>query len=250
MSLAGRRVLVTRPRDQAAALAQALAARGARAVLFPTIEVQPVADLSLLDRALDHLTTYHWIAFPSPNAVEVVFDRLLARQRRLPQRLRVAAVGPGTAQAIEARGARVDFVPSQFIGEQLGRELTPVAGLRVLLPRAARGREAMAIALTRRGAHVEEVVVYDTLPASVDPQDLVELERGVDVATFTSPSTVENFFALLGTRAIAVLGHASVACIGPVTASAARAMGLTVHLEPAEHSIPGLVAALDAEDAR
>jgi len=250
VSLAGRRVLVTRPRDQAEALARALAARGAQAVLFPTIEVRPVADLSQLDRAIDHLAAYDWITFPSPNAVDIVFDRLQARERVLPPRLRLAAVGPGTAQAIVARGARVDFIPSQFIGEQLGRELTPVAGLRVLLPRAARGREELAIALTRRGASLDEVVVYDTLPASVDPLDLVELERGVDVATFTSPSTVENFFALLGARAVPVLGEACVACIGPVTASAARAMGLTVHLEPAEHSIPGLVAALDAQEAR
>lgn len=250
MSLAGRRVLVTRPRDQAEALARALAARGARAVLFPTIEIRPVADLSRLDRAIDTLSTYDWITFPSPNAVDVVFDRLLARKVPLPPLLRIAAVGPGTAQAIDACGARVDFIPSHFIGEQLGRELTPVDGLRVLLPRAARGREELTLELARRGASVDEVVVYDTLPASVDPRDLVELERGVDVATFTSPSTVENFFALLGARAVAVLGGAYVACIGPVTARAARAMGLTVHLEPAEHSIPGLVAALDREGGR
>jgi uroporphyrinogen III methyltransferase/synthase len=250
VSLAGRRVLVTRPRDQAEALARALAARGARAVLFPTIEVRPVADLSKLDRAIDTLSTYDWITFPSPNAVAVVFDRLLARHVPLPPRLRIAAVGPGTAQALETRGARVDFIPSEFIGEQLGRELTPVHGQRVLLPRAARAREELAVELARHGATVDEVVVYDTLPATVDPRDLVELERGVDVATFTSPSTVENFFALLGARAVAVLEGACVACIGPVTARAARAMGLTVHLEPAEHSIPGLVAALDAEDAR
>jgi uroporphyrinogen-III synthase len=250
VSLAGRRVLVTRPRDQAEALARALAARGARAVLFPTIEVRPVADLSRLDRAIDALSTYDWITFPSPNAVDVVFDRLLARGVTLPSKPRIAAVGPGTAQALEARGARVDFIPTEFLGEQLGRELTPVHGQRVLLPRAARGRDELASELARRGARVDEVVVYDTLPASVDPLDLRELERGVDVATFTSPSTVENFFALLGARAVAVLGSAYVACIGPVTASAARAMGLTVHLEPAEHSIPGLVAALDAADAK
>jgi len=249
VSLTGRRVLVTRPRDQAEALATALAARGARAVLFPTIEVRAVTDLSKLDRAIDALSTYHWITFPSPNAADVVFDRLLARGLRLQPRLRIAAVGPGTAQAIEARGARVDFIPSQFLGEQLGRELTPVTGLRVLLPRAARGREELGSILMRRGASVDEVVVYDTLPASVDPRDLVELERGVDVATFTSPSTVENFFTLLGARAVSVLGEACIACIGPVTASAARALGLTVHLEPSDHSIPGLVAALDAEGA-
>lgn len=243
--LLGSRVLVTRRRDQAEALAKALAARGARAILFPTIEVRPVADLSGLDHAIDTLEAYDWIAFPSPSAVDVVFDRLRARGARLPTGLRVAAVGPGTAQALGARGARVDFIPSQFVGEQLGRELTPVQGCRVLVPRAARGREELVIELTRRGAIVDEVSVYETLPAAVDPREMEELERGVDVATFTSPSTVENFFALLGARAVRVLGGAYVACIGPVTASAARALGLTVHLEPAEHSIPGLLAALE-----
>jgi uroporphyrinogen III methyltransferase/synthase len=243
--LLGARVLVTRPRDQAEALANALAARGARAILFPTIEVRPVEDLSGLDRAIDTLAAYDWITFPSPNAVDVLFDRLLARGARLPTGLRVAAVGPGTARAIGVRGARVDFIPSQFLGAQLGHELTPVQGCRALVPRAARGREELAIELTQRGAIVDEVVVYETLPAAVDPEEMRELERGVDVATFTSPSTVENFFALLGARAVGVLGGAYVACIGPVTASAARALGLTVHLEPAEHSIPGLVAALE-----
>lgn len=244
--LPGKRVLVTRPRDQAAALAMALAARGARAVLFPTIEIRAIDDLAALDGAIDTIDFYHWIAFPSPNAVDVVFDRLRGRGMRVPDRVRVAAVGPGTAQAIDRRGARVDFIPSQFLGAQLGRELTPVDGCRVLVPRAARGREELVTELIRRGAIVDEVVVYETLPAAVDPQEMRELEQGVDVATFTSPSTVENFFALLGARAIRVLGGAYVACIGPVTASAARGLGLTVHLEPAEHSIPGLVAALDA----
>jgi uroporphyrinogen III methyltransferase/synthase len=244
--LAGQRVLVTRPRDQAEALASALAARGALAILFPTIEIHPARDLSRLERALGALDDYAWITFPSPNAVEVFFDRLAARGAVLPPLIRVAAVGPGTAQALASRGARVDFIPSQYVGEQLGRELTPVDGCRVLVPRAAQGREELTVELARRGAIVDEVVVYETLPAIPDPGGIRELERGVDVATFTSPSTVENFFALLSGRAARLLGDAFVACIGPVTASAARALGLTVHLEPAEHSIPGLVAALDA----
>lgn len=244
--LAGQRVLVTRPRDQAEVLANALAARGARAILFPTIEIHPARDLSQLERALGALDGYAWLAFPSPNAVAVFFDRLAARGGALPPLLRVAAVGPGTAQAVASRGARVDFVPSQYIGAQLGRELTPVDGCRVLVPRAAQGREELTLELERRGAIVDEVVVYETLPASPEPDAVRELERGIDIATFTSPSTVENFFALLRGRATLVLGDAIVACIGPVTASAARALGLTVHLESAEHSIPGFVAALDA----
>jgi uroporphyrinogen III methyltransferase/synthase len=105
----------------------------------------------------------------------------------------------------------------------------------------------LATELTRRGAVVEDLAVYDTLPVAPDPGGLSELERGVDAVTFTSASTVENFVALLGDRAVSLLDGALVACIGPVTADAARALGLPVHVQPAEHTIPGLVAALEEQ---
>ncbi len=244
-SLAGRRVLVTRPRAQGDLLATVLAERGARPILFPTIEIRPADDLAPLDRALAALKDYAWIAFTSANGVEVVFDRLAARGATIPAGVRIAAVGSGTARAAQARGARVDFVPSEFLGERLGQELGDVTGQRVLLPRAALAREALAIELARRGAVVEEITVYHTIPVAPDPNGLAELERGVDVATFTSASTVRNYFVLLGERAGSLLDGALVACFGPVTADAAAALGLTVHVQPETHTIPGLVAALE-----
>ena len=240
--IAGRRILVTRPREQGAALEAALEALGARPIRFPTIEIRPAHDLSPLDCAIARLDDYDWLAFTSANAVAVFFDRLA--DRPVPSPLRIAAVGPGTARALTARRAHVDFVPSEFLGERLGQELGDVSGRRVLFPRAAGAREALARELTRRGAVVDDVVVYETLPAAPDPHGLVELERGVDAATFTSASTVDNFFALLDARAPRLLAEAVIACIGPVTADAARARGLTVHVQPAEHTVPGLVAAL------
>jgi uroporphyrinogen III methyltransferase/synthase len=242
--LDGRRVLVTRPRAPGEALEIGLAARGAQPIAFPTIEIRPAPDLAQLDRALASLDRYAWIAFTSASSVAVFFDRLARRETTVPAGVRIAAVGPGTARAVAAHGAQVDFVPSEFLGERLGQELVDVGGRRVLFPRAARAREDLAQELTRRGAAVEDVVVYETLPAAPDPRGLAELERGVDAATFTSASTVDNFFLLLDRRAAPLLAEVVIACIGPVTADAARARGLTVHVEPAEHTVAGLVAAL------
>jgi uroporphyrinogen III methyltransferase/synthase len=244
-ALAGRRVLVTRPREQAGTLTAALARRGARPILLPTIEIRPVDDLTPLDRALDGLEAFDWIAFTSANGVAVLFDRLSGRDARLPSAVRVAAVGSGTAHTLAARGVHVDFVPTEFTGAQLGRELEDVFGRRVLVPRAARGREELVIELRARGALVQDIPVYQTLPAAPDPDGLRELWRGVDIATFTSASTVENFFSLLGERAARLLDDALIACIGPIAAEAARSHGLSVHVQPDEHTIPGLVAALE-----
>jgi uroporphyrinogen-III synthase len=244
-ALAGRRILVTRPREQAATLTAALARRGAQPILLPTIEIRPVDDLTPLDRALDELEAFDWIAFTSANGVAVFFDRLSGRGARLPTAVRVAAVGSGTAHTLAAGRVRVDFVPTEFTGAQLGRELEDVFGRRVLVPRAARGREELVSELRARGALVQDIPVYQTLPTAQDPDGLRELWRGVDVATFTSASTVENYFALLGARAARLLDDALIACIGPIAAKAARSRGLSVHVEPHEHTIPGLVAALE-----
>jgi uroporphyrinogen-III synthase len=243
--LAGRRILVTRPRAPGEPLDAALAAHGARPIPFPTIEIRPVEDLASLDRALAALDDYGWITFTSANGVEVLFDRLAALGRRIPPTVRIAAVGPGTARSVQDRGARVDFIPSESLGERLGQELDGVAGRKVLFPRAGRASDALVLELTRRGAAVDDIVVYETLPAAPDARGLAELERGVDAATFTSASTVENFFLLLNGRAARLLAGAAIACIGPVTGASARARGLTVEVEPAEHTVPGLVAALE-----
>src|ERR1041384_6102257 len=242
--LTGRRVLVTRARDAADALTTALAARGAHPISFPTIAVRPVEDFGALDAALSRLDRFRWIAFTSANAVAVFFDRATDRGTMIPAHIRIAAVGSATERAARERGARVDFVPSEFTGERLGQELGDVAGTHVLIPCAAQAREALAVELGRRGALVDAIPVYRTLPAAPDRAGLAELERGIDAATFTSGSTVENFFALLGERARTLLADAAVACIGPVTADAARGLGLTVHVQPAPHTMAALVAAL------
>jgi uroporphyrinogen-III synthase len=247
MNLAGRTVVVTRPREQAAPLCAALAAHGAIPMVFPTIEVRAVDNLSTLDRALDALETYAWLVFTSVNGVRFFFERLDARRGgKLTAGLRVAAVGPATARAIAQRGLTVDAVPDEHRGARIAAALGELAGRRVLLPRAEIGREEVVAELLAQGAAVDDVPVYHTVPATPDPDGLAALRRGVDVVTFTSPSTVRNFLMLLGADARDLLRGAIIACIGPVTADAARELGLPVHVQPAGASAEGLVEALAA----
>jgi len=242
--LAERRVLVTRPRPQAGALVDALRAEAAVPILLPTIAIRPADDLRPLDAAIARLADYVWLAFTSANGVEVFWDRLRALGTAVPAGVRIAAVGTATARALAERGATVDFVPDEFVGARLGATLPDVEGRRVLLARASLAREELADALAARGALVDDVAVYDTIPEAPDAAGLAALERGVDAVTFTSASTVRNFATLLGLRAQSLLDGVVVACIGPVTADEARSLGFTVHVEPAEHTIPGLVRAL------
>ena len=250
-ALAGRRVLVTRPRVADDALVRMLRERGALPVILPMIDIQPVHDLSPLDSALSALESYAWIVFTSGNGVSVFFDRMERRRLAIPSSVQIAVVGSATAKALAARGARTDFVPSAFIGAQLAWELPDVSGRRVLLARAAIAREDLAAILTGRGAVVDDVPVYDTLPTTPDPAGLAALEAGeVDAVTFTSASTARNFTALFGSRATSLLAGMVVACIGPVTSEEVRGLGFPVHVEPREHTIPALVDALESHLAR
>lgn len=239
------RVLVTRPRAQARELVAALESWGARAVLFPTVEILGPRDSGPLERAVTQLANYEWLVFTSANAVEAVFGRLDA-EPRAPGGPRIAAVGPATAAEVRRRGARVDFVPSEYLGSRLGGELPDVDGRRILVPQGDQASPDLVDALTRRGGRVDVVEAYRTAaPERPDPRDLADLAVGVDAAVFTSGSAVRHLFALLGNDAAHLaLKGALIACIGPVTAGVARALGLEVHVEPGEHTVPAVAEAL------
>jgi len=278
-ALAGKRILVTRPRAQAADLCDKLAALGAEPILFPTIEIAPMEDYSALDRAITALdwpegrARYQWVIFTSVNGVAAFWERLsvgaggstFAHRAPAPPaataHLQFAAIGPATARALEQRGVRVTFIPDEYVAEAIVEGLGDVNGQWILLPRADIAREALAVELSRRGAIVHEIAVYRTLPAAPDPQGLYELRRGVDAVMFTSSSTVRNFVALLSGGAKYVdaanmrrlgrdgvpmpsLGRAIIACIGPITAQTAREVGLPVDVVAQEYTLDGLVAAL------
>lgn len=245
--LAGRRVVVTRARSQAAALVRLLEERGAEVLAYPAIEIVDPPDFGPVDDAIRSLDLYAWAVFTSTNAVERFFARMAEADKdaRHMHGLRVAAVGPATADALSRHGIRPDFVPDEYVGEGVldGLCVRGVGeGTRVLLPRALEAREVLPDELQVRGAHVDVVPVYRTVPGAGDPEVLARLRAGeADAVTFTSSSTVRNFARL--TEGIDLSGLA-VACIGPVTAATARELGMRVDVEPAEYTVPALVEAL------
>ena len=250
LPLFGKRVLVTRTRAQAGSLSALLSQRGAQAIEVPVIEIQPMADYGSFDAALGRLHSYAWVIFTSANAAQVVFERLneLGMDARAFGTAKVAAVGPATSASLRERGIVADFVPAAFLAEAIvdGLKERGLEDGSVLLPRADIAGDALSKGLVALGATVEEVAAYRTVKPR-DSSDLIGrvLSEGADVVTFTSSSTVTNLAQLLNGNLDALL-QSTVACIGPVTASTARELGLKVDIVALEHTIPGLVDALEA----
>lgn len=237
------RVVVTRPRLQADGFVDGLRVAGFEPVCFPVIEIRPMEDDSALRAALAELDRYDWVVFTSVNGVEVVFDCLPAGAR-LP---RVAAIGPKTARALQARGVEPQFVPDEYVAESILPGLGNVHGKRILLPRAEIARKALPDAIRAAGGTADEIAVYRTLPAQVEPAALEALRTGVEWITFTSPSTVENFIEVLrlnGLDPFGLAGLPRIACIGPITERAAQAAGFNVKLVADEYTAEGLIRAL------
>jgi len=255
--LAGRKIVVTRSRAQARALRELLEADGADVIEVPAIRIAPADDYGPVDAAIDRLAEYHWIVFTSQNAVGAFVERLQARAWGAGDlsRLRIAAIGPATARALLAHGLRPSLAPERFVAEALvdafageavaGRVPGDLRGTRVLLPRAAEARSVLPEGLRALGASVDVVAVYRVeVERDQNPEVWRRLSGHVDAVTFTSPSTVRNFVELMGAGTSRLPGGALVACIGPVTAAAAQACGLTVGLVADTYTVPGLAEAL------
>ncbi len=250
-ALAGRRILVTRAQSQSAGLSELLRREGAAPVQFATIRIQPTDDWSAVDAALRDITHYDWVVFTSANAVRIWMERLHAvtLDVRALVSVRVAAIGPATADALRVAGVHVNLVPPESVAESaleaLGAE--GVEGRKFLLPQAAAARTVLADGLEAAGAAVTVVQLYDTLPAQEDDGAVLsEIAAGrIDAVTFTSSSTVRSFAQYVGGTDVAVLLRGiKVACIGPITATTAREFGIRVDVVASDHTIPGLVAAL------
>lgn len=247
--LFGRRILVTRARHQASALSRLLSERGAQPVELPAIDIQHLTDTTELDQAVRRLDQYHWLIFTSVNGVEAFFKRLhsLKLDARNLHGLKVGAIGPATTKALEQKGIAPDYCPTVYTSEGLidGLRSWNVAGQRFLLPRADIADRRLTEGITRLGGEVHEVAVYRTVPAAgVLSRARKLLSSGeIDVITFTSASTVSNLVAAL--RDEVAVNSAKVACIGPKTADAATKAGLKVDVVASEHTIPGLVAAIE-----
>ena len=248
--------MVTRAREQAAELVDALTALGAQVIATPTIRIEPLADLGALRAALADLSRYDWMVFTSQNAVRVVCRRLADWGIAAGDigRVAVAAIGPATAAALVRHGVTPDVVPQRFVAEAVVRALAArgdLRGKRVLLPRAREARDALPEGLRAHGAVVDVIPVYDTVREPGDGAALAAELRAarIDAVTFTSSSTVRHFVDLVG-REAAACGRFAAAVIGPVTAATARELGVPVAVEAEEYTVPGLVDAVARYFAR
>jgi len=249
--LFGRKVLVTRSREQAGDLRLQLEAEGATVFSLPLLEIQAPEDGSPLDAALDRLSSFAWIVFASPNGVDFFFRRL--HQRNLDSRAlgsnRIAVVGQATAEHLRAHGLRPDLVPTQQTQEGLVEAFVKltVDGQTILLPGSSIGRPLLAKVLEKRGAQVHRVTTYTNQPpAQFEPPPAL-LAGEIDLVVFASPSSFENFVSELGhDRSLALLAASHIACIGPTTARAVRNAGLEVHIQPEQSSISALITAICA----
>jgi uroporphyrinogen III methyltransferase / synthase len=254
--LFGRRIVVTRSREQAGELIDLLEERGADAIAAPTIRIAAPEDPLALERAVAEASTYDWIIFASANAVDSFMSRLLAiGDVRDLKGVRIATVGPSTAARLQRYGVRVDLTPEEYRAESLISALGEGASLkdaRILLPRADIGRDILAEHLREAGAEVDDVVAYRTTlahGAGEGDRDIYRmlLDGEIDAVTFTSASTVRNFAQLHGPEQAAdLLAGTVVACIGPVTAEAAQQLGIATTVMPERYTIPDLVDAIVA----
>jgi len=251
-------VLVSRAKKQAGALSSALRELGCKVIEIPFIEIRPPRSLQPLDAALRTLTTYDWLILTSVNGVNALFDRM--KKKRIEpsalENLKIAAIGPATEKAIEARGLRVTVTPKEYVAESVVTALRRrVANKRVLLVRARVARDVIPRELRKAGASMDVVEAYETVVPRASAKRLRALlaneRRRPHAITFTSSSTVRNFVQLLGlSSARAALkkrdSHNGVhsASIGPVTSATLREFGLPVDIEAEEYTIPGLVAAI------
>ena len=234
--LAGRRVVVTRATAQAEPLVALLEAAGAEALAFPTIEIAEPESWEPFDTAIRALDVYSWAVFTSANAVERSFARMATADKdaRHLHGLRVAAVGPATAEALRANGILADFVPDEYVGEGVLEGLCVRGvghGSRVLIPRALEAREVLPDELRARGAQVDVVPAYRTVPGAGDADVLARMRAGEVDDDVNVTAGVD-------------LTGVAVACIGPITSATAREVGMNVAVEPAEYTVPALVEAL------
>lgn len=240
-----KRVLVTRPLPRAAELAARLAEHGIEGIGVPTVSIVPTLG-GLADR-LARLRAGDWLVVTSANGAAAVVAAL-GRGSSLPVGVRVAAVGPATGRVVTDAGLSVDYTPAEYLTLAIADGLADVDGRRVLLARSDAATPGLRHGLVRRGADVEEVVVYRTVegpPESGRPLRAA-LEGSLDAIAFTSGSTVRGLIALLTGDLLDRARSIPAYCIGPVTAEVAEGAGFAVAAVAADHTADGLVAAIAA----
>ena len=255
--LLGKRVVVTRAREQASDLLKQLTDLGADCLQYPTIKIIPAADTAPLDDAIGRLSAYDWIVFTSVNGVKFFFARLfeLGLDVRALNHLHTAAIGPVTSQKLHTFGLKSDILPQNYRAEAVVEAFRKeeLKGKHVLLPRAAEARPVLPVELRKMGAEVDEVTTYLTENVADNADRLIEelTDKRIDLITFTSSSTVKNFKALLPSEnMLDLLDGVTIASIGPITTDTATQLGFEVQITADTYTIPGLCAAIMKHYAR
>ncbi len=252
--LFGKRIVVTRTREQASELVALLEEHGADCIEYSTINIEPVDDYTILDRELGDISCCGWVLFTSLNAVTYFFRRLnvLGLDARALAGVKIAVVGRATGDELLKYGIKVDLIPEKFTGEGLAEALIAqgVMGSKILLPRAVKARDVLPEMLTEAGAEVVVAPVYQNVPPKGRKNELREEleEKGVDMVTFTSSSTVTNFLTMVDATSDEdlnqLLGDVSIAAIGPITAETVKDSNLNVDVQPERYTIPDMVNAI------
>ncbi|MGK7345609.1 MAG: uroporphyrinogen-III C-methyltransferase [Candidatus Nitrospinota bacterium M3_3B_026] len=250
--LFGRKIVVTRAREQASDFAAMLAERGADVIEFPTIETVKPESWDSLDAALDRLADYDWIIFTSVNGVKFFVERLKERGMDIRdlKGLKVCGIGPKTAEAVESLGVRVDLLPAEYRAEAIieGLGAEDLKGKKILIPRAKVAREVLPEKLGELGAEVTIAEAYVTIKPEERKEEVRKMfEEGlIDVVTFTSSSTVQNFVQMWGKdEAARLMEGVTVASIGPITSETARKLGLNPVIEPKDFTTAALAGAIE-----
>lgn len=251
-SLAGKRIVITRTAAQSEALARELSVRGATPVVLPLVAFGEPEDFTPLDRAIAEIEQFDWVILTSAQTVRALTQRAAETQKplvRTKTQLKIACVGPTTAEAAKLGGFPVTHVASTHNGVALAEELgIQLAGAKVLLPRSDRANPDLPAALKRFGATVTEVIAYRTLrPADADSDALNKITRGeADAVLFFSPSAVQSFVELSGAAQFSALqDKLAITAVGPVTAKALREAGIARAIVAADTTAASVIEALE-----
>ena len=247
--LFGKKIIVTRAREQASGFLARLRELGAHCIEFPTIEIIPPDDWAPLDKSIDEIANYNWLLFTSVNGVKYFFNRLYKKGKdvRALKDIKVGTIGPKTAEAVRVFGIIPDLIPSEYRAEAVvdAFKKLKAEGLKILLPRASKAREVLPEELKKMGAKINVIDTYKTIMPDNKIETVIKmLEAGdIDMITFTSSSTVSNFMGMFGDKADRIkdlLKNVDIASIGPVTSDTAKKLGLNITVEPADYTINAL----------
>lgn len=248
--LLGKTVVVTRAREQASATVSMLEHDGAEVIECPTIEINPISEEERIDlrEAITNITRYTWLIFTSANGVRCFMDELflMGLDARQLGPLRLATIGPATAECLRRYGLKADFVPEKFVAESVAEgmiEKFKIEGNRILLARAKEARDILPLELEKAGAQVDVLTVYETKPSRSQADEVQKrIEEGtLDCISFASSSTVHNFLALIPAALLQQHPEIHLASIGPITAQTLADYGLHADINAKEYTLPSLV---------